>query len=147
MKALTLTQPWATLVTIGAKQFETRSWGTSYRGPLGIHAAKGFPNDCRELCLEEPFRSTLVAAGINTLRDLPLGQMLATCNLVDCLRTEMVVEELQRTESLEYHFGNYGPHRYAFKLNNVQRLEAPIPVKGALGLWEWAVAVGVWVPQ
>jgi hypothetical protein len=43
MKALTLTQPWATLVAIGAKTIETRSWPTSYRGPLAIHAAKGYP--------------------------------------------------------------------------------------------------------
>lgn len=41
MKAITLTQPWATLVAIGAKRIETRSWATRYRGPLAIHAAKG----------------------------------------------------------------------------------------------------------
>ena len=43
MKALTLTQPWASLVAIGAKRIETRSWSTPYRGLLAIHAAKGFP--------------------------------------------------------------------------------------------------------
>lgn len=42
MKALTLTQPYATLVAIGEKRLETRSWRTSYRGPLAIHAAKGW---------------------------------------------------------------------------------------------------------
>lgn len=41
MKGLSLTQPWATLVAIGAKRIETRIWATSYRGPLAIHAAKG----------------------------------------------------------------------------------------------------------
>lgn len=40
MKALSLTQPWASLVAVGAKRIETRSWRTSYRGPLAIHAAK-----------------------------------------------------------------------------------------------------------
>lgn len=38
MKAITLMQPWATLVAIGAKRLETRSWSTNYRGPLAIHA-------------------------------------------------------------------------------------------------------------
>lgn len=33
-------QPWATLIAIGAKRVETRSWFTSYRGPLAIHAAR-----------------------------------------------------------------------------------------------------------
>ena len=37
-RALTLHQPWASLIAIGAKTMETRSWSTSYRGPLAIHA-------------------------------------------------------------------------------------------------------------
>jgi hypothetical protein len=41
MKILSLTQPWATLIALGAKQIESRSWRTSYTGPLAIHAAKG----------------------------------------------------------------------------------------------------------
>lgn len=39
MKAITLHQPWATLISLGVKSIETRSWSTSYRGPLAIHAA------------------------------------------------------------------------------------------------------------
>lgn len=39
MKALTIWQPWASLWACGAKGFETRSWATSYRGPIAIHAA------------------------------------------------------------------------------------------------------------
>lgn len=52
MKALTLWQPWASLIALGVKSIETRAWSTSYRGPLAIHAAattKGFdmlPGDC-----------------------------------------------------------------------------------------------------
>lgn len=52
-RALSLTQPWATLATLvvsGAKRVETRSWKTPYRGWLGIHAAKGFPAWARLLC-------------------------------------------------------------------------------------------------
>lgn len=43
MKALTLWQPWASLIAIGAKTIETRGWSTSYRGPLAIHAAQRAP--------------------------------------------------------------------------------------------------------
>lgn len=42
LKALTLTQPWASLVAIGAKEIETRSWTTRHRGWLAIHAAAGW---------------------------------------------------------------------------------------------------------
>jgi hypothetical protein len=38
MKAITIIQPWATLIALGEKKFETRSWTTKYRGPLAIHA-------------------------------------------------------------------------------------------------------------
>src|ERR1700722_19135273 len=60
MKALTLTQPWATLVSIGAKRVETRSFRVSYRGSLAIHAAKGFPKWAQETCYEQPFLRVLL---------------------------------------------------------------------------------------
>ena len=50
-RCLSLIQPWATLVAIGAKKVETRSWKTPYRGWLAIHASKAFPKDAQ---LERP---------------------------------------------------------------------------------------------
>jgi hypothetical protein len=41
MKALTVFQPYASLIAFGSKWVENRSWPTSYRGPLAIHAGKG----------------------------------------------------------------------------------------------------------
>jgi activating signal cointegrator 1 len=55
MKALSLTQPWATLVAIGAKCIETRTWHTFYTGTVAIHASKGFPRDARVRCGQPPF--------------------------------------------------------------------------------------------
>lgn len=43
MKALTIRQPWASLIALGVKHIETRSWSTRYRGPLAIHAGKAWP--------------------------------------------------------------------------------------------------------
>ncbi|KXG09931.1 hypothetical protein AT864_01491 [Anoxybacillus sp. P3H1B] len=40
MKAITIKQPWATLIALGEKKFETRSWKTNYRGKIAIHAGK-----------------------------------------------------------------------------------------------------------
>ena len=57
MKALTLYQPWATLIAIGAKKIETRSWGTNYRGPLAIHAGKN--REWEYLINETPFYKAL----------------------------------------------------------------------------------------
>jgi hypothetical protein len=49
MKVLTFTQPWATLVAIGAKRIETRSWYTNYRGPLAFTRRRRFPR-ARKCC-------------------------------------------------------------------------------------------------
>lgn len=160
MKVITLTQPWATLVAIGAKQIETRSWATGYRGPLAIHAAKGLgpvggKTGLYEIRGEQPFRQALEAAGYYRFDDLPLGGILATCNLTAVYRIPatpqhyswrvaddhplasypVVIPPFQ--DDQERAFGDYRYGRYAWLLTDVKVLPEPIPAKGALGLWEW----------
>ena len=146
MKAITLTQPWATLVAIGAKQIETRGWATAYRGPLAIHAGKGLGpvgglRELEELCNRVPFRSVLRQHlkrgpnGGNWLQpDLPLGKIVATVELYDIRPTAEFIGEISVQERA---FGDYSAGRYAWLLRNVQMLPAPIECRGALGLWEW----------
>jgi len=159
MKAITIAQPYATLIALGQKKIETRSWSTSYRGPLAIHAAKG-PGHLgsfkalRDLCGTQPFFDALmpIVPNYNAYCDrdaifeqLPLGAIIATCVLVDCVPTEHIrsVKIVRRgnhewlwTEN-EKAFGDYTPGRYAWLLSNVRALPEPIPARGALGLWEW----------
>lgn len=40
MRILTVKQPWASLLILGFKPVENRSWGTEYRGDVGIIAGK-----------------------------------------------------------------------------------------------------------
>jgi hypothetical protein len=162
MKALTLTQPWATLVAIGAKRIETRSWRTAYRGPLAIHAAKGLASvggmrGLMQLGLSQPFASALLTSGFGNPGRLPLGAIIATCTLVDCVPTDlyMTVKRGQMAGefaplttdeqwtvppgniSQEYTFGDYTPNRWAWLLADVQPLDTPVFCNGSLGLWEW----------
>ena len=134
MKTLTLTQPWAALVAVGAKHIETRSWGTAYRGPLAIHAAKGFPAEARDLLLQEPFLTTLDRAGV-VPSELPLGCVVAICRLLDCF--EMTEEWIATVKEPERSFGHYEPGRFAWLLGRTEPLAAPIPARGSLGLWWW----------
>jgi len=56
MKAISLKQPWASLVASGQKTIETRTWCTSYRGPILICASKkptGFGPVGVALCIAE----------------------------------------------------------------------------------------------
>lgn len=134
MKALTLTQPWATLVAIRAKRIETRSWSTSVRGLFAIHAAKGFPDDCMDLCSEEPFRSVLAAYGIHGPVDLPRGQIVCVAKLIACGPVESVPEVFLSLPH-EREFGNFASGRCAWILDEARKLREPIACKGAQGLW------------
>jgi len=129
MKAITLTQPWATLVALGQKRIETRSWKTNYRGPLAIHAATNFTDDGRHLCDEEPFRSLL---GGDMRVVLWKGFVLCTCNLTDCFK--MTPEWIATVKEPELSFGYYDPDRYAWILDDIKPIR-PFRVKGCLGLW------------
>lgn len=145
MKALSLIQPWATLVAVGAKRYETRAWSTPYRGPIAIHASKWLDAGGRvissevaeylSLCHEEPFRSALGQNGIERVRDLPSGAIVAVARLVDVVRTDTVI-----IDALEREFGNYAPGRYAWKLADVRQLLEPIPHRGFPGLWDLPAA-------
>lgn len=150
LRALTLTQPWASLVAIGAKSIETRSWGTSYRGPLAIHASKRFPVEDRDLFQEEPFWSALRRPdprypGSPRFEDwysLPIGAIVAVANLHRVERIHVNGDGrsgLARSEILvgepELSFGDYLPGRFGWVLSNVHPLPEPVPCRGALGLW------------
>lgn len=146
MKGLSLTQPWATLVALGAKRVETRSWSTSYRGEILIHAAKGFPRDVQEMCATEPFLAVLKQAGFTNTNQLPRGVIVAVANLTGIARTEEWTAMSQGLLQHEIEFGDYARGRFGWALSDVRVLRAPIPAAhvgrdgitkpgGALGLW------------
>jgi hypothetical protein len=128
MKVLSLTQPWATLVVIGAKKFETRSWKTDYRGELWIHASKGFPRWAQDLCGTKVFTIAL------SREKLPCGMIIGKVFLEGCQHTEMVAKHLSEQEMA---FGDYTPGRWAWQLAGAEQFAEPIPAKGSLGLWEF----------
>ena len=125
MKALTLTQPWATLIALGSKQYETRSWSPRYRGPLLIHAAKSYPRYAQD------FASTEFTLGRLPGR-IPRGALIAVVDLVDVEPTRDVAGQVSALERL---YGDYGEGRFAWRLENVRLLHEPIPYRGALGLF------------
>lgn len=145
MRVLSLTQPWATLMAIGAKRIETRSWPTSNRGPVLIHASKCCTLDDLHTATLKPFVDVLEDAGYcrNWRRrgdgllypnDLPLGCIVAFGTLT---HVEMITRDNVPHEP-ELLFGDYTPGRYAWHFDDVRRLVTPVPAKGALGFWRWS---------
>jgi hypothetical protein len=160
MLALTLYEPWASLVAAGEKRIETRSWPTDYRGPLAIHASKKLTgNDLHFaiLAIEDfdvlPERSAYLSdePKVKDAFADTRGCVIATAMLAACLpirdawkshrlwcpkQGELALSEQEMT------FGNYAPSRYAWLLIDVRKLAEPIPATGALGLWEWRPPAG-----
>ena len=149
VKALTLWQPWASLVAMGHKQVETRCWPTRYRGLLAIHAAAKLPlkwlgasrhkvefrdelADCFNVRRDRDDRYGLHVD--DAIRALPYGAVLCIVNLVSILETGEVYDDLPTREHI---FGNYEDGRYAWFLEMVERFETPIPAKGNRMLWNW----------
>jgi hypothetical protein len=81
MKCFTVHQPWATLLALGEKRFETRSWQTHYTGPVAIHAGRTFNPDVIRLCRDQLFKDALDRHGIRSWEDLPLGAIIGVTTL------------------------------------------------------------------
>jgi hypothetical protein len=134
VKALSLWQPWATLIALGHKRFETRHWPTSYRGPLAIHAAKRRMTDEEHSYLLDLIYWEEIA--LPDPDEFPLGVIVATATLVGVHHIGVSVSPDDQTE-LELEVGNWEAGRFAWELAGVRPLAQPIPARGAQGLWEW----------
>lgn len=115
MKALSVRQPWAHFIGVGAKTIETRVWQTSYRGLLLICSSAKWDETAREHM---------------DIPSLSLGRAVAVVELIDCRPMTRADEELAMCRTY--------PRAQAWVLKHVRSL-APwedFPVKGKLGLFE-----------
>lgn len=138
IKAISLWQPFASLVVGGFKRYETRSWFPHYRGLLAIHATKKFPVHAQRLCGVEPFKSWLLAMGYEDYGDLPTGAVLGVVKLELVYGTEIIRGYL---EAAELAMGDFSDKRFAWLLTDPQRFAEPIPARGKQGLWTWGAEV------
>ena len=159
MKALTLWEPYASLIACGHKTVETRSWAPPrdlVGKRIGIHAAKREVRDgdidaemAERLDVDWPEWQQAVFAG------LPYGCFLATAKLADVRQvTHLSRDGVVHYVSPPFHFdpdqgvsydrastmqadpyGNYSMDRILWVLEDVQKLIQPIPVRGRQGLW------------
>lgn len=123
MKALSIKQPWANLIIHAGKDIENRTWKTTYRGRLAIHASKrkSWGEYVDAVVLAE--QSGLTASiSIPMPDECVYGAIIGTVDLIDCV---------EKSDSPWF----CGP--YGFVLSNPRPLLVPVLVRGSLGLWEW----------
>ena len=129
MKVLSLLEPWASLIKENKKKIETRSWKTSYRGELYIHASQ------KPISKTDPAIQKLLEYIPNV--EMAYGQIICKCNLVDCIEmTPEWIEEVKKDKQ-EFACGEYAIGRYGWILEDIEVLTPPIPAKGHLQIWNY----------
>jgi len=128
MKALTICQPYAELIVSGKKLVENRTWSTTYRGPLLIHAGKSkkYMRGVKEL----------FEANGQQIPNMDFGAIVGECHLVACFHIEQILtgRQPERWSYLSEHIHCEGP--FCFVLEEIQRFAKPIPFVGSLGFFD-----------
>ena len=129
MKVLSITEPFASLISSNIKHIETRSWKTSYRGELYIYVSlTKIPKIWRE---NKELMSFVKNITLN------YGYIICKCNLKDCIyMTEEFINVIKKNNKTEYLLGIYEVSRYAWILENITPVEK-IKAKGKLGIWTY----------
>ncbi|MBE6150972.1 MAG: ASCH domain-containing protein [Firmicutes bacterium] len=127
MKVITIKQPFATLIAEGLKEYEFRTWKTSYRGEILIHAGKGVDKKAMER-----FKYLNL--------EYPSGCIIAKATITDCVYVDDTLkEELQKKDDKVY-YGVINKDSnwdgYGFKLENIEKI-SPIEINGKLSLWNY----------
>lgn len=141
-KAITVIQPWATLLVTGKKHIETRTWKTSYRGEIYIHAGMRDPLFGISAMSDEGWSRALISLGLaesfNRFEKFPTGVIIGKTNLVNCLRIDELTQKLIREQNPdEYLFGDFTPGRYAWMMEDPVIFDMPIPASGKQRIWNW----------
>ena len=153
MKALTINQPWASLIACGAKTIETRSWcppATVIGKRIAIHASKmvftqGLKGSLRE-DWSEFFEAVENVLGYEWQTALPRGAVVATAVLesywgIPTFNAETMLSMRTRIRRApekdnEFVFGDYTDGQVAWVLTDAQTVDPPFPARGYQKFWE-----------
>ena len=130
MKVLSIKEPFASLISLGIKKIETRSWKTNYKGEIYIHASltKSKMDGEREEKL------------LKLLPDnysFKQGYIICKGYLKDCILMDDEFLENIKEDKMEFLCGRYEKGRYAWVIDDVKPLDKKIPAKGKLGIWNF----------
>jgi hypothetical protein len=133
MRAITIWQPYASLIILGLKEYETRGWATSYRGPLIIHAAKR--NDKTRKDDVDRVVTILREHGMDKEAEAlfescskSVGCVVGAVELTDCKPM------MDGGSDLENEVGFFGEGRFGWKCEEPKAFAEPIPAVGKQGL-------------
>lgn len=127
VKAITIKQPFATLIAEGLKQYEFRTWRTNYRGEILIHAGKS---------IDKKAMKKFESLGLS----YPTGCIIAKVTITDCVIVDDKLRSDLKNENALVYSGIINDRKwngYGFVIRDVFKIK-PIYVKGSLGLWNYS---------
>ena len=136
MKTLTIKQPWASLIAMGIKDIENRTWPTKYRGTILIHAGKKPAGSIHGLLTTD---QKYCASDQRPHAFVPLfGAIIGSVDIIDCVENHPSVwAERNNPADLPEGMVFIKPV-YNWVLENAVLFEEPIlNVKGKLSLWDF----------
>lgn len=138
MRAISLWQPWATaLFDPNWKAHETRGWAC-HANVIGqrvaIHAAATMP--ARKLISDGVNEVLVQRYGCEWRSVLPRGAVLGSVLIVDCRAMDCLVAPAEPAHRLDRWFGDWGPGRFAWRVDDPRILAEPIPWKGKQGWFQ-----------
>lgn len=137
---LSVAQPFATGIIEGRKAIELRSWGTSYRGIVAIHAGSKWYGGLQvgkaaDMGQIQAAKAAVTRLGTSTrVGDYPTSAIIGIARLVQCRR---FVDEDEHAALRPAHLGSaeWDEREYGWHFVDVVKLKEPIKTRGYLGLF------------
>ncbi len=126
--ALTVKQPYASLIVGGIKDIENRTWLTNFRGRILIHAAaQPYKKIACEVLNSLQYANVFTQNKLSTLNG-PNGSIIGSVEIIDCVVNHASIWA-------EKHYVPFKPYNWV--LANPILFEKPIPAKGRLQIWKY----------
>lgn len=153
MKAISIKEPWASLIAHDIKDIENRTWKTNFRGTVLIHTSQAWNKESAEICISNPnVKASLEKLGmihkydIDTIgykgysfSGLSHGAIIGKVDIVECVINH---SSIWAEKSHANHSGFFDLSRnkpiYNWVLENAILFPEPIlGVKGKLSIWDY----------
>lgn len=124
MKAISIKQPWASLIVHGIKNIENRSWRTNFRGRVLIHASASHGRKFSVDLTDAQTKAAFATIAKETMfGNMPFGSIIGSVEIVDCVQNHPSIWADKVV--------------YNWVLANPILFPEPILAKGKLSLWEY----------
>ncbi len=134
IRGLSIKQPYAWAITVGAKPVENRTRGTRYRGLLAIHASKSV----MAASLDDPRILDAIA-----VRDFEIGEaasatgaVVAVAELTGCHHSDECMMPVSQERGVRTGCSAWAVRgQWHIEIRVIRALPEPVPCRGMLGLW------------